>query len=82
MKDYAFNMRETDGSEHKESVVETLLNSAAKSLQEMYFETFKIKFNRFEDIEFQEARDSKKRFFKKSLRKKKQVPSYLLQKNK
>jgi hypothetical protein len=39
-------------------------NSAAKSLQEMDFEKFRINLNPFENIEFQEARkarDSKRR---------------------
>jgi hypothetical protein len=64
MKDYAFYMRKTDGSDYNEAVIKTMWNSAAKSLQEMDFEKFRINLNPFENIEFQEARkarDSKRR---------------------
>src|SRR3978361_721971 len=36
MKDFAFNMRKTDGTDYKEQVVKTLWNTVAKVLQEKY----------------------------------------------
>lgn len=64
MKDWAFNMRRKDGEDYKESVIKTLWNNTAKTLQDIFFKEHKIKFNPFEDIDFQEARkarDSKRK---------------------
>lgn len=56
LKSYACNMRRKDGQEYKESVIKTLWNSAAKTIQEKFFDEYNIKFNPFADIEFKDAR--------------------------
>lgn len=56
LKHYACNMRRRDGQEYKESVIKTLWNSAAKRIQEKFFDEYNVKFNPFADIEFKEAR--------------------------
>lgn len=64
LKDFAFNMKKTDGSDYKESVIKTMFNVVVNLLQEMYLRKFNITINPFNDIAFKEARaarDSKRR---------------------
>jgi len=59
MKDFAFNMRKTDGTDYKEQVVKTLWNTVAKVLQEKYHNEYKVSFNPFKDVIFASARQSR-----------------------
>lgn len=64
LKDYACNMRKSNGENYKETVIKTIWNTLAKMLQEKYYTEFKIKFDPFRDIEFKQARcarDSKRK---------------------
>uniref|UniRef100_T1IRV3 DUF3504 domain-containing protein n=1 Tax=Strigamia maritima TaxID=126957 RepID=T1IRV3_STRMM len=56
LKDFAWNMRKTDGTEYKETVIKVLWNTTAKLLQQYYFDNFNIIFNPFNDVEFKTAR--------------------------
>lgn len=56
LKDWAYNMRKSDGSDYKEGVVKLLWNKTAKMLQELYFEKYNRHIDPFNDMVFQSAR--------------------------
>lgn len=69
LKDFAFNMRRSDGEDYKESVVKTIWNTIAKMLQQKYYSEFNIVFDPFKDITFQcarTARDAKRKQLQKN----------------
>ena len=59
LKDWAVNMRKSNGEEYTERSVKTMWNVTANIIQEKYFHEYNRKFNPFTDIEFKEARDAK-----------------------
>lgn len=42
LKDFAFNMRKTDGTDYKECTIKTLWNLTAKLLMDKYWNEFKV----------------------------------------
>lgn len=59
LKDWAWNMRKTNGEDYKELCVKVMWNIVAKKLQEKYFQEFNIVFDPFHDITFKPARDAR-----------------------
>jgi DNA polymerase III alpha subunit (gram-positive type) len=59
LKDWAYNMKKTDGSEYKETCVKTMWNITAKMLQEKFYNDFGITIDPFNEIIFKQARDAR-----------------------
>lgn len=59
LKDWGFNMRQTDGSDYKEGTVKTIWNNTAKLLQKKYYDEFNRIIDPFKDVVFQSARNAK-----------------------
>lgn len=59
LKDWAFNMRKTDGTHYKESTVKTIWNNTAMLLQQKYYVEFNRKIDPFRSVVFQSARNAR-----------------------
>lgn len=80
LKDFAFNMRKSNGEDYKETVVKTLWNTVAKILQEKYYNEFNVIFDPFKDVEFscaRNARNAKRKELQSSLEKRKRSSASL-----
>jgi hypothetical protein len=56
---FAFNMRTIEGEDYKDESLKTVWNSVAKQIMTLVFKATGRTMNIFEDLVFQEARDSK-----------------------
>lgn len=59
LKDWAFNMKQKNGQDYKESTIKTIWNGTAKLVMTEYFQKYKIKIDPFQDVAFKEARDAR-----------------------
>ncbi|KAJ3662297.1 hypothetical protein Zmor_006652 [Zophobas morio] len=75
-------MKKGSGEDYKQTVVKTLWNTVAKSLQEKYYKQFNLIFDPFKDIEFacaRNARDAKRKELQSCLEKRKRSSASLTQ---
>lgn len=59
MKDWAYNMKKTNGDDYKETVIKAMWNQTAKLLQDKYCREFNRKINPFADAVFGAARGAR-----------------------
>lgn len=59
LRDWAFNMRKSDGTDYKEGVVKTMWNLTAKMVQQKYFTEFNRTIDPFKDAAFHTAVQAK-----------------------
>lgn len=83
LKDWAFNMKKTNGQDYKETVVKTMWNVTAKLLQEKFHKEYHRKIDPFAGIAFKSARDARnsKRRILQAVPEKRKVSSVALEKS-